>query len=264
MDEVFGAARWSELYVIIEKLSTDICQISTHIRDFCRAVREYPEEALRKELTEMVREARLRDVVRLASDLPNITPINYFEMIEYWLGDIGEDAIHDCVGTWADAAAELSGACQIASRAVERSSSEWTLIQRWVRDVGTRAKPREGNASIELWSMWWFNSLEDITPLTTALDGRLELILRCTQELRETIERLGSFWDELSSGIAAVPSSMMLDNRASIISLGRSKEMIKQWTVISDLIDKFWINRNRGVDLIMLGPPAIRSTIIGF
>ncbi|KAG8945951.1 hypothetical protein FRC04_012203 [Tulasnella sp. 424] len=208
----------------------------------------------------MVREARVREIVRLESDLPNITPRNYFEMIEYWLGDIGEDAIHDCVGIWADVAAELRGACRIASRAVERSSSEWTLIQRWIHDVGTRPKPREG---IELWSMWWFNSWEDITPSTTALDGRIELILRCTRELRETIERLGSFWDQLGSSIEAVPPSTMIDNRTSIISSGRSKELIKQWAVVSDLIKKFWIDREKGVDLIRLAPPGIRSAIMG-
>lgn len=211
----------------------------------------------------MVREARLREIVRLEYDLPNITPHKYFEMVEYWLRDIEEGAVHDCIHRWADVAAELSGACQIASRAVERSSSEWALIKRWIHDGGTRQKAREGNAPVQLWSMWWFNSWEDVTPLTTALDGRLEPILRCTQDLKETIERLGSFWDELSSDIKAVPLSMMLDNRASIISSGRGTEMINQWAVVSDLIKKFWIDRRRAVDLVRLAPPGIRSTGMG-
>ncbi|KAG8970959.1 hypothetical protein FRC05_011633 [Tulasnella sp. 425] len=260
MEEVVGTAPWSEIYVIIEKLSTNLCQMPTHIRDFCREVCEYPDEALREELTEMVREARLREIVRLESDLPNITPHNYFERIEYWLRDIGEDEVYDCVNSWADRAAELSGACQIASRAVERASSEWTLIKRWINNVGTKPKLREGNSSVESWSIWWLNSREDVMPSTTALDVRLEVILRSTRDLRETIERLGRFWDEFSSNIKAVPPSMMLDYRALIISSGRGRDMIKQWAVVSDLIRKFGIDRWKAVGLVRLAPPAIRST----
>ncbi|KAG8912941.1 hypothetical protein FRC00_003423 [Tulasnella sp. 408] len=140
MDEILGTSRWSELYLILERLSTNLRQIPTHIDDFCRAICDYPDEALREELTTMVREARLRESVRLENDLVNITPNNYFEMIDYWLGDIDEEAIHNCAIRWANVATELGGACQIASRAAERSSSEWALTERWVQDIGTRQK----------------------------------------------------------------------------------------------------------------------------
>lgn len=100
-------------------------------------------------------------------------------------------------------------------------------------------------------------------PSTTALDVRLELILRSTRDLRETIEGLGRFWDEFSSNIKAVPPSMMLDYRALIISSGRGRDMIKQWAVVSDLIRKFGIDRRKAVDLVLLAPPAIRSTGMG-
>lgn len=263
MDEILGTARRSEIYVILERLSTNLQQIPAHIYDFCQAVCEYPDEVLREELATIVREAQLRESVRLQYDLVNITPNNYFKMIEYWLGDIGEEAIQDCVIRWATVAAELGGACQIASSAVQRSSSEWGLAGRWLQDVEARQKLLEEKPAVHRWSIWWPDSQDRISPSTVALKVHLEPILRCTQDLRQNIERLGSFWEQLSSDIRAVPPNKMSDNRALLISSGLDKELVKQWSAVTDIIEKLWTDRYNAVDLVQKAPPGIMSTGMG-
>ncbi|KAG9040981.1 hypothetical protein FS837_012890 [Tulasnella sp. UAMH 9824] len=263
MDEILGTTRWSELYLILEGLSTSLQQIPTHINDFCRAVCEYPDEALREELTTMVREARLRESVRLEEDLVNITPNNYFEKIDYWLGDIDEEAIHCCVIHWANAATELGGACQIASRAVERSWSEWALTERWLQDVEVRQRLLEDDTTVRRRPIWSSDSRGRLSHETVALSGHLEPILRHTQDLRQTIEQLGRFWEQLSSDIRAVPPDRMSNNRTLIVSSGRGKALVKQWSTVTDMVENLWTDRDRAANLVEQAPPRIKSTAAG-
>lgn len=208
----------------------------------------------------MTREARLREIVRLEHDLVNITRRNYFEKIEYWLRDIDEETIRAYVEGWVDIAADLGGSCQIASGAVDKLLGEWSAIERWLQHIGTRQKLQEENAAIHRWSIWRSDSRENISPTTIALAACLEPILHCTQDLKQTIDLLGSFWDKLSSDIRSIPPNMISNDRAVMISSGRGQELITQWSVVSDLMKKVFIDRSNAVDLIRLGPPAVRST----
>ncbi|KAG8923245.1 hypothetical protein FRC01_013027, partial [Tulasnella sp. 417] len=203
MDEILGATRQLEIYVVLETLSTNLQQLPAHICDFCQTTCEYPDESFREELARMVSEARLRGTVSLEHDLDEITLGKYFENIEYWFADIEEEALRDYIENWADTAADLGDACQIASRAVDRLSAEWSVIGRWIQDVGMRGKHQEENAAVHLWSIWRFDSEDHVSYTPIALTGCLEAILRSIQDLKQTVDRLGSFWDKLSSDIRA-------------------------------------------------------------
>ncbi|KIO17004.1 glycoside hydrolase family 115 protein [Tulasnella calospora MUT 4182] len=262
-DEILRATRWPKIYIILEKLSTILKQLPVHIDDFCEALCKYSDKTVTEELSIMVHEAQLRDSKRLEYYLVNITQDSYFEIIEYWLSDIDEGAIRDCVVRWADVATELGGACQIVARAVEGSSRQWALAERWLQDVGTKQKFLEENTAVHHWSIWWLDSREHLSPSTMALKIRLEPIRRCTQDLRQAIEQLGSFWEQLSSDIREVSRNKMSDSHALLISSGHGKELVKQWSAVTDLMRKLWFDRNRAANRVRKAPPGIVSTGMG-
>ncbi|KAG8923244.1 hypothetical protein FRC01_013026 [Tulasnella sp. 417] len=263
IDEILGAALWSEIYPILERLSTNLRQIPTHIRNFCREVLNYPDEDLRGELTMMLREARLKKCVRLEYDLDSIIPYTYFELIEPWLGDISEESSHDYVNRWANEAQWYSDSCQLASRALENTSTEWRVIEQWLRNVGARQKVQEEDRADPLWSTSALRSRQLMSPSTTNLSLQLGDVVHLIDDLRQTIKLLGSIWEKLSSDIRAVSFAVISTNRVAIISSGQSKELIKQWSAVSDLIRTCRIERDRATDLVRYAPPVIRSTETG-
>ncbi|KAG8923240.1 hypothetical protein FRC01_013022 [Tulasnella sp. 417] len=263
MDEIFGGALRSEICPILERLSTTLRQIPTHIRTFCREVLNYPDEDLRRELAVMLREARLKKCVRLEYDLDSILPYTYFELIESWLGDISEESSHDYINRWADDAQWYSDSCLLASRALEKTSIEWRAIEQWLRNVGARQKVQEEDSADPLWSTWFFRSRRLISPSTTNLGLQLGDVIRLIDDLRQTIELLGSIWEKLSSDIRAMSFAVISANRVAIISSGQSKELINQWSGVSDLIRTCRIDRDRAPDLVRYAPPVIRSTETG-
>lgn len=263
MDEIFGSTRCSEIYVILERLSANLRQLPTHIRDFCRDICNYPDEDLRGELTVMLREARLRKCVRLEYDLDSIIPYTYFETIESWLGDITEESSRDYVNRWADDAKRYSDSCQFASRALEKTSIEWSAMEHWLHNAGARQEAEEEDASNPLWSTWFFRSSQPVSPLTMTLSQQLGDVVRLINTLRQTIEQLESIWENLSSDIRAMSFAVISANRTALISSGKGLELVKQWSGVSDLIRTCRIDRDRAVDLVRFAPPAISSTETG-
>ncbi|KAG8912932.1 hypothetical protein FRC00_003456 [Tulasnella sp. 408] len=237
-----------------------------HVRDFCRDTCDYTiqDEDLRGELTVMLREARLRKCVRLEYDLDRIIPYTYFETIESWLGDITEESSRDYVNRWADDAQRYSDSCQFASRALEKTSIEWSVMEYWLQNAGARQKAEEEDASKPLWSTWFFPSRQPLSPLSMTLGQQLGDVVRLINDLRQIIEQLGRIWENLSSDIRAMSFAVISANRTALISSGKGVELVKQWSGVSDLLRTCRIDRDRAVDLVRFAPPAISSTETGF
>ncbi|KAG9000991.1 hypothetical protein FRB90_011701 [Tulasnella sp. 427] len=263
MDEILGPTRLTEIYVIVEELSSLLQQIPRHIRDFCRNLRNYPDESLRVGLATMVREARLRGALRLEFDMQDILPYRYLETIESWLHDVSEDEAQNSIKYWADRAEWQGDACRLASNAVGRSLEEWRIIDQWTRDVEARQKRQEEERSRGLWLTWPFGPQQRNSLSTTNLREQLTPILRSIDRLREIIDSLAAFWENLSQDIRAIPRESLAATRTAIISSGLGGELIEQWRSVSELMRNTRIARDQAGSLIRIAPPGIRSTQSG-